>query len=162
MQFFTGIPMKSSLVTLCVAASLLVWTGCMAPGSGTGSTMAGADFGMASLVGSESAGNDIAATIQVIAPSANTMLTSGADIHGKVKGWAQGGGFPVEVMDDAGKVLFAGDARTAGGSAEEFVAFTVKATFETPAARRGKVVLHRPGTAGGASQTMEIPVMFRK
>lgn len=160
MQFFTGILMKSSLVFVCAAASLLLVTGCLSPGSGSGSSMAGADFGMASLVGSE--GADLASTIEVIAPAANTMLMSGADIHGKVKGWSTGGGFPVEVLDETGAVVFAGEARTAVGSAEDFVAFTVKATFETPATKRGKVVLHRAQVAGEASQAMEIPVIFRK
>lgn len=112
-------------------------------------------------IGNQQDENDV---IRVMTPRANTSVASPLHIEGEARGnWFFEAQFPVNLLDDQGRLLATGIARTRDNwQTEDFVPFELDLEFTMPTAERGTLVFKRANPSGLPENDAElvVPVFF--
>jgi hypothetical protein len=110
--------------------------------------------------------NDTTQMIEVIAPTALSVIASPLTVTGRARGpWYFEGSFPVELIDDATSLPLAVGMAQAQGEwmTENWVPFSVVLTFAAqPSGNTGKLILRNDNPSGLPENEMSvvIPVKF--
>lgn len=106
-------------------------------------------------------GNEL---IRVDSPRPGDVVASTFTVEGEARGnWYFEATFPVELRDDAGKILVQTYATAQGEwMTENFVPFSAEVTFDPEAAKSGKLILRKDNPSGLPENDalVEIPVRF--
>ena len=114
----------------------------------------------------ENVGNEVEKMdlIRLTTPRPNEIVKSPLVIEGEARGyWFFEASFPVKIWDATGKELAVGIAQAQGEwMTEEFVPFKVTLEFETPAIKRGLLILERDNPSGLTENddSLRIPIIF--
>lgn len=114
----------------------------------------------------ENVGNEVEKIdlIKLTAPRPNEIIKSPVTIEGEARGtWFFEASFPVKLWDTTGKELAVGIAQAQGDwMTEDFVPFKVTLEFETPAIKRGLLILEKDNPSGlkENEDSLRIPIRF--
>lgn len=103
--------------------------------------------------------------IQVDSSFINVPVSPPFTIYGKARGnWYFEASFPIEIVDEKGKVIFQGYAQaTDDWMTTEFVPFEAQVSFKVPeGVKSGKIILRKDNPSGlpENDDSIEIPVIF--
>ena len=104
--------------------------------------------------------------IRISKPRPNEVIKSPLEIEGEARGyWFFEADFPVYLLDNNGKELGVGIARTKSDwMTEDFVPFRATLEFQTPTTKKGILILEKDNPSGlpENSDELRIPIYFKK
>ncbi len=103
--------------------------------------------------------------IRISKPLPNEVIKSPLEIEGEARGyWFFEADFPVYLLDNNGKELGVGIARTKSDwMTEDFIPFKATLEFQIPTTKRGVLILEKDNPSGlpENSDELRIPVYFK-
>lgn len=105
-------------------------------------------------------GNEL---IRVDSPRPNDIIDSPLTVEGEARGtWYFEATFPVELRDDAGKILVQTYATAQGEwMTENFVPFSTEVTFDPGSAKGGTLILHKDNPSGLPENNASVEISVR-
>lgn len=102
--------------------------------------------------------------IEISSPLSGAEISSPLIVKGRARGnWYFEASFPVQLVDESGKVLATVPAQAQDDwMTEDFVPFEVKLEFDSPAAKKGSIVFNNDNPSGNpeTAKSVELPIIF--